>query len=71
MGLILMTVAMLAFGWDLDAIGPYCEAVVGLCMVVLGALGIYRAVGPQQEASQPLATITTLPLSLNASLSCP
>jgi len=43
-GLILMTVCMLGFAWDLDLLRPYCESAVGVCMLILGALGLNRAI---------------------------
>jgi hypothetical protein len=38
LGLIIMTIAFLVCDLDLDRIGPYCEGVVGVFMIVLGSV---------------------------------
>jgi len=38
-----MTALLLSLQADLDLITPYCEVIVGLCMISLGGLGLYRA----------------------------
>jgi hypothetical protein len=50
-GLVLMTTVFFLFDVDLEAIGPACEALVGVFMIVLGIGSAYRALSPASAAT--------------------
>lgn len=58
LGLIVMTTVFFTFDVDLEAIGPACEALVGVFMIVLGIGSAYAAL----STSSPRATATEIEL---------